>query len=331
MMEQKQISRFLWEKTSDKSAKIVRVFSNLTVAVIPSEIDGYPVKELGNYCFAPDSPVTGHPFATKTSVPVSSLAEFCGNYIKSVHLPESVEKIGDYTFYNCRNLTALTLTDRLRSIGSDAFMNCHNLRHISLKGSPSKKSGLRQILSQISWDVEAVFYHSAASDSFQKEAVIFFPEYYEACDEIAPAHIFGRRIIGEGFRARQCFQNDILDFSQYDKIFPKACVEESVQTLCQIAFQRLRYPYQLADADSLQYADYIFKHAQALCRQFISNKNLDDLLFLFQKKLLSIQTIPYAISLAAQTGWSEGSAAMLRWKQLHMHNPSEKRYPFDDF
>ncbi len=331
MTEQEQICRFLWEKTSDKSAKILRVFSNLPVAVIPAQIDGYSVKELGNYCFAPSGQITEHAITTKTPVPVSTLTELCGNYLNAVYLPESVEKIGDYTFYNCRNLTEITLSDGLYSVGSDAFMNCHHMRRIHLKCSPSKKNCLRQILSQISWDVEAVFYKHTSSDSSQKEAVVFFPEYYESYDEIAPAHVFGRSIIGEGFRARQCFQDDILDFPQYDKIFPKACVEESGQTLCQMAFYRLRYPYQMSDTDGLRYTDYLVKHGLSLCRQFISNKNLDDLLFLFQEKLLSLQNIQQAISLAAQAGWSEGSAAMLRWKQLHMQTFSEKRYQLDDF
>lgn len=58
------------------------------------------------------------------------------------------------------------------------------------------------------------------------QTAVFYPEYYENYDEIAPAHIFGRSIEGEGFRARQCFKEGVPDLSQYDTIFPKACAEE---------------------------------------------------------------------------------------------------------
>ena len=89
--------------------------------------------------FAPSGQITEHAITTKTPVPVSALAELCSNYLNAVYLPESVEKIGDYTFYNCRNLTEITLSDGLYSVGSDAFMNCHHMRRIHLKCSPSKK------------------------------------------------------------------------------------------------------------------------------------------------------------------------------------------------
>ena len=52
-----------------------------------------------------------------------------------------------------------------------------------------------------------------------------YPEYTESYDEIAPAHIFGRNITGEGFRARQQFQDGIVQFAGYDAIYPKVIAE----------------------------------------------------------------------------------------------------------
>ena len=73
-------------------------------------------------------------------------------------------------------------------------------------------------------------------------ARLLFPEYYESYDEIAPAHVFGRNIEGEGFRARQCVRAGEIDFALYDSIFQKACAEERETTLNRLALNRLCYP-----------------------------------------------------------------------------------------
>lgn len=339
MKNQTQNYCIYWEKTSAQSAKILRVFSNLPVVRLPERLEGYPVTELGNYCFAPVCTIPENCFIFDTSHS-ENITEICGNYLQSIELPESLARIGDYTFYNCRNLATLTCSHRLQAIGSDAFMNCHNLHRIFLRCEPQEKSGLRRILAQISWDIEVFFEGNSGTKSSassqndalpQDKASVFYPEYYEAYDEIAPAHIFGRNIIGEGFRSRQCFQDGRMDFPQYDKIFPKACVEESVQTLCRIAFDRLRYPYQLSALCRQQYADYLLVHGGILCRQFIQDKNTQDLLFLVREELLSRQAVMSAQTLAAQTGWSEGSAQLIRFCQSRQKSATCTAYTFDDF
>ena len=320
-----------WEKTSAQSAKILRFFSNLPIADIPDQIEGYPVTELGNYCFAPECRLPDTYKIFQTNISIDSVTELCGNYVESVRLPDTLEIIGDYSFYNCRNLSHIICSGKLHTFGSDAFMNCHHLHHIFIRCAPAEKTGLRQILAQISWDTEVHFIGNLKPDTSDPQAVLFYPEYYEAYDEIAPAHIFGRKIIGEGFRSRQCFENNVVDFSQYDKIFPQACVEESERTLCQLAYNRLRYPYHLSEASKTQYANYIFTHGKILCRQFIQCKQLNDLLFLFQEKLLSPQNSQFALTFAAQTGWSEGCAGMLRQKQMQKQPKQRTKYEFDDF
>lgn len=81
--------------------------------VIPDEIDGIPVVELGDNVFA-------------------------GGNIKSVKIPDSVKKIGVGTFYNCDELTSVTLGDGLETIGASAFQGCDNLTEVSLPASLKK-------------------------------------------------------------------------------------------------------------------------------------------------------------------------------------------------
>lgn len=316
-----------WRKTADNGAEILRIFTNLPTITIPSQIAGYPVTEIGSYCFAPSCQLPENYLTVSQPQNISStftVTELCGSYLEAVQLPDSLQKLKDYAFYNCRSLKKLEFSSQLRSIGSDVFMNCQQLQQLFLRCSPMEKTGLKQILTQISWNVEVTFMK-------KDPTVIFYPEYYEVYDEIAPAHIFGHKIIGEGFRARLCFQDGILDPVPYDQSFPKACAEESKQTLCRLAYYRLRYPLKLTEQSRQQYADYLLSHGEILCDWFIHEQRLDDLLFLFREKLLSIQQQTYALHLAAQAGWSEGSAGMLRWKQLHRQDLPRNRYEWKDF
>ncbi len=52
--------------------------------------------------------------------------------ITEITIPESVQKINDYTFHNCKSLTSVTLPYSVTSIGVLAFENCENLQTINL-------------------------------------------------------------------------------------------------------------------------------------------------------------------------------------------------------
>ena len=57
-------------------------------------------------------------------------------------IPESVTSIGEDAFYDCDNLTSITLPESVTSIGEDAFYDCDNLTSITLpKSMTSIESG----------------------------------------------------------------------------------------------------------------------------------------------------------------------------------------------
>ena len=47
----------------------------------------------------------------------------------------SVTSIGEYAFYDCRNLASITIPDSVTSIGDDAFSYCFNLTSITFNGT----------------------------------------------------------------------------------------------------------------------------------------------------------------------------------------------------
>lgn len=50
----------------------------------------------------------------------------------------SVNEIGEYTFYNCSNLTSVTIPNTVTSIGYRAFYGCHSLSSIEIPNSVTK-------------------------------------------------------------------------------------------------------------------------------------------------------------------------------------------------
>ena len=318
--------RLEYKILSGKNASLLRMHGENSCALVPNQIKEYKVTEIAPYCFAKKKQegaylVEDSGFLEKTA------REINDDYIERAVLPQGVEKIGNFSFYNCRNLKELVIGTKLRDIGSDAFMNCSSLKRILLHARPDESSGLKQILSQISSDIEVVFMEGDNKVC----AKIFYPEYIESYDEIAPAHIFGRSILGEGFRARQSFKEGRVDFSQYDLIFAKACVEERETTLLHIAANRLLYPVDLKDEAKSRYRDYVREHDTALMEELVRNRDLYTAARLCKEKYVTEKGIASAVTRAAERGWAEGAASFLKWKKEYTKEEKKSRYSFDAF
>ena len=200
----------------------------------------------------------------------SSYHECSGSDVESVRLSKTLTKIGDYAFYNCRMLKEVFLPSSLMSIGSDAFMNCLRLNHIHYDCSIFSATILKQILTQITWDIEVDFIDGS----------IFYPEYNGSYDEVGPAHIFALNIEGEGFRMRQCFKDGKIDFDGYDACFEKLCAEESESCIFHVAILRFmmgseRYIPYLKAHDLTSYL-HRYKDICVMVEKLIEEKCMDE-------------------------------------------------------
>ena len=336
MIEKKECYRFLWQRTAQNEARLLRVYGQSAKIVLPDQIAGYPLTQIAPYCFSASDHFSELDNWEETYMEAEavvdgssigqSLHELSGSYIETVVLPDSIREIGNCTFYNCKSLKVLSIGCDIRELGSDVFMNCRNFGTINVRCGIAHKTGVRQILHQLSSNMEVYFYGEAGL-----EAVLFYPEYYEAYDEIAPAHIFGRKITGEGFRARQSFTDGVVDLQQYDAVFPKACVDEPEKTLSRMALNRLCYPIGLSAESQKRYESYVREHAGSIGKRMIHKREMERLHYLCQNKLFTKVELNECILEATEKEWPEGIAGMMQWKQKYYPDDKNKRYEFDDF
>lgn len=102
---------------NDGTIKITGYSGEESDIIIPSEIEGVSVTEIGN-------------------------SAFCGNsLIEKVIIPDSVIKIGKFSFEDCKKLKEVTIHEGVTYIGAAAFRNCENLNAIVIPDSLKRISG----------------------------------------------------------------------------------------------------------------------------------------------------------------------------------------------
>ena len=300
--------------------------ASVSEVVLPEAIEGNVITDIGDYCFATKEPaVQGEVFESVLGTE-EEVHEVSGSYLTKICLPDTVEHIGNFAFYNCTKLEEISFGKKLERIGSDAFMNCLRLHRLIVRCDVSEKTGLKQVLAQIPWEI------TVSMEQQEREvACVLYPEYFETYDEISPAHIFGRNIQGEGFRARQCFVDGKIDFVSYDSIFQKVCAEETADVRIRLAVNRLHYPMDLKEQAKESYETYLTTNADDEAIYFLRHREKDILYFLCERQYLSKQGVERLIRQAAEADWAEGAASLMQWKAKFWKETPKSRYSFDDF
>ena len=115
--------------------RITKYIGKLPDVVIPSTLDGEPVKAVGKLAF---SEGFGETASRITSVAIpdgvvaieNSAFDWCSS-LKEINIPDSVTAIGEDAFFNCRSLTGtLIVPDSVTSLGYGAFNGCEKLNSI---------------------------------------------------------------------------------------------------------------------------------------------------------------------------------------------------------
>lgn len=276
---------------------------------LPETVGGLPVVALGDYlCAAREPDVSQYDvFEVRltTGEQVSSAPVHDARAIERVVVPRSVQAIGSYAFYNCYNLQAVTVHAGLRSVGHGAFMNCTAFRQVELYAGERDKTCLPDLLGQTSGELLAILHLP------QAEARLLFPLFNEELEDLGPAHIFQRRIEGAGYAYRQCIQNGVLSFLQYDGAFERLLRIQDYDTACRVALLRLRWPVGLSAPARADYLECLRAHAENAVRTLLDSRDVPGLSALLALGTLDRTGLSTACDLARQMGQTEALALLL--------------------
>ena len=211
-------------------------------------------------------------------------------------MPDTIEKIGRYAFYNCRNLKRLKFSTDIRDIGAGAFTGCHQIEKMDVTVVPEKRSCFRELLIEIGEEQE-VMYHCPDGD-----AKLIFPEYFEEAVENTPARILVTKTHGSGMWYRNCIVKNELQFDQYDKRFAWAVENEQEEVVVALAFARLLYPYRLAEDAKEQYEGYLKSHVENVSEYLLKKKDMKLLTYYVEHCIDNVDNLRVLIDMVGITG-----------------------------
>ncbi|MBQ8286820.1 MAG: leucine-rich repeat domain-containing protein [Thermoguttaceae bacterium] len=108
---------------------------NATRVVVPWEVDGAPVVEIGSCAFLGCSRLETL-VLPPTLETVASFAAFCGcRGLVSVALPPRLRSIGSFAFAECVNLREIELPEGVATLGNYAFSSCLSLVSVKIPAS----------------------------------------------------------------------------------------------------------------------------------------------------------------------------------------------------
>ena len=234
-------------------AIIEKVLEPEAVVVIPEELDGYPVTELGAYVLS-------------------------GSDVEELYLPSKLAKIGAYGCYNCRRLRRISCYSRVNDLGAGVFAGVQTVEYLDFVLFRGEQSCLKDMLSELRQTLR-VRIREMEPENFREnetqEARLIFPEYFEDSVENTPARIVSIETHGCGHRYRYCFQRREFQYGDYDEIFPHVQVQESEELVTELAFGRLRYPCGMTRRHESAYREYLLRHWRTAGRLLIGADRLE--------------------------------------------------------
>ena len=319
-MEEKdgQNQVFQYEPCKD-GIRMIRCFALYETErfVIPEKIAEMPVREIGPYAFS-------HAEGEKERRDGSScLRAVGGNTLREVICPDTLVRIGRLAWYNCENLQKVAFYDTIDEIEDGAFKNCDGLCEITVYAVREKLNCMKQVLIDVEQKVSA----SVEYKKGRKKAKLVFPEFGYGFEENCPGRIFHEYTYGSGNSYRQCFYDGMIRYQRYDELFSMATREDPKETVFEIAFNRLEYPYQLLERDKKKYELYLREHKKEAGTIVVKNDDLHRLQMLFDWKIFKREDFEWLIDLAGR----EHMISCLAWlmdQKLSIGMTKKKTFQF---
>ncbi|WP_051538347.1 leucine-rich repeat protein [Butyrivibrio proteoclasticus] len=227
------------DKTGSQYAEITGYDGMVKELSIPEEIDGLPVKSIGNHAFSGRDDIT------------------------SVILPGSIKILRGFAFHNCKNLEKIVLFDSLQDYYDGVCRQCDNLKLIELTVRDSWYEVVRNFLADSDKRLHFLLHQSGG------DAYLTFPEFVYDFNENTMARTIQFSIAGSGYAYRECVDRRRIDYREYDSLFKAANVDGSGVSQ-EIALGRLLYPVELSEAARDKYCSYVKRWDVDIVKELIT-------------------------------------------------------------
>ena len=300
------------ESSNQKQISITGYEGTIRRLVIPEEINGLTVTEIGTGAFRGRSDLT------------------------EVHLPESIRALKGFAFYGCTNLTSIHLYDGVEDYYDGVIRQCSSLSEITVHMHQDNYRIVKELLGDndrqlefsllfpdsssqntpdsnwqsldtgSSQSIDTGSYSLLSEDSMfrdipvvqKREVRLLFPSYVNGFVEDTMARAIHLKIDGAGYPFRECVTRKGINYREYDRVFFRAEADDDLAA-ARIAILRLAYPHELTDDAKTRYRDYLYSHADYIIRGLTDENRTEEVSFLTGEKLIPEAAINQAIAYAS--------------------------------
>ena len=121
-------------ETVDGGISLDRYNGNSEIVVIPDEIDGMPVVEIGEMCFANNKEIKGVKVCDNVTVVEENAFANCIN-LEIFISGKNVKTVENYSFINCQSLEYVELNEGMKSLGMTCFGATDSLEEVYMPAS----------------------------------------------------------------------------------------------------------------------------------------------------------------------------------------------------
>lgn len=129
---------------------------------------------------------------------------------KNCRIPETVQKIGAYACYNCREMEEINIPRETTDLGTGLFLNCDKLTSISF----GRCRHIADLVAVLNHEL-----HLTMDFDDGNRAKLLIPDFQYEYIEDTPARQFHQVNYGTGHLFRQCIGNSDIDFRRFDELF----------------------------------------------------------------------------------------------------------------
>ena len=310
-------------RIEDGELTVLRALSCDKIAVLPDEIDGFPVAALASRSFSPYSPDIPKDAVTVCIGPLGDSEESWDNScIEKLILPSSLKRVGNAAFIYMASLNTIAFDDRLSVWNGNALSNCKNLKRIIIRTGSVPGPALAHIAEDMESCLDISIERNGSIDTR-----LIFPSYEEMTLEdgcVAQGSMFSYHINGAGYPHHHCFKSKKLNLRDYDNLWKEYIGMGHIEAeAVRLAWYRLRYPAELSDSAKLSYKDFIRSHARDALDLIISERDSQGLSLLLGLFEISEDSIAYALELARKKHCTELMPLLLEKTKGSSHSSSD--------